>query len=107
MNASLQIRLRHARTAAMLLIATACMPNAVVAAEAPQVITGRLLVTASVVEVDRTQRFIFEPTKAQCFDFRGAAMTCATLVGIGYADKAHVTVAAGTVKRIDIVKLDQ
>jgi hypothetical protein len=71
------------------------------------VIEGRLLVTAQSVEINRVQRVKFEPARAQCFDHRGSSMTCATLVSIGYADMARVTVRGDTVARIDIISLAQ
>lgn len=78
------------------------------ATEAATTITGRLsVVKANLVEVDRTQRFQFQPSNAECFDHNGVRMTCQTLVGIGYADRARVTIVANQVRRIDILELQQ
>ena len=78
------------------------------AAGAPGVLEGRLTrVTASFVQLDHNQTFIFNPAVAQCFDFRGAAMPCETLVAIGYADRARVIVRGANVQRIEIVELQQ
>ena len=66
-----------------LLLALAPALN-VLAAGAPGVLEGRLTrVTASFVQLDHNQTFIFNPAVAQCFDFRGDAMPCETLVAIG------------------------
>jgi hypothetical protein len=75
---------------------------------APQVLEGRLTeVQATFVQLDHQYRFAFVPADAKCFDFRGDAMTCETLVGIGYADRARVTISGNEVQRIDILELQQ
>jgi hypothetical protein len=77
-------------------------------AGAPGVVEGRLTrITASEVQVDHNRTYQFNPAIAQCFDFRGAALPCSTLVGIGYADRARVTLRGADVQRIDIVELQQ
>jgi hypothetical protein len=78
------------------------------AAGTPAVLEGRLTqVTATSVQVDHDRTYLFNPAVAQCFDFRGDAMTCDTLVGIGYADRARITVRGTDVQRIDILELQQ
>jgi hypothetical protein len=78
------------------------------AAGAPGVVEGRLTqITASFVQVDHDRTYQFHPAVAQCFDFRGAALPCETLVGIGYADRARITLRGTDVHRIDIVELQQ
>lgn len=78
------------------------------AAGAPGVVEGRLTrVTASEVQVDHGTTYQFDPVSARCFDFRGDAMTCGTLVGIGYADRARITLRGTVVQRIDILELQQ
>ena len=90
-----------------LLLALAPALN-VLAAGAPGVLEGRLTrVTASFVQLDHNQTFIFNPAVAQCFDFRGDALPCETLVAIGYADRARVIVRGANVQRIEIVELQQ
>lgn len=84
----------------------ASMPS--LGAEPPQVFTGRLsVVSARHIEVDRTHRFPFQPGSAECFDTHGNRMTCQTLVGIGYADRARITLTGGQVRRIDLLDLQQ
>jgi hypothetical protein len=91
-----------------LLLALAWPALSTLAAGAPDVVEGRLTqVTATFVQIDHDQTFQFDPVSAQCFDFRGDAMTCGTLVGIGYADRARVTVRGAVVQRIDILELQQ
>lgn len=72
------------------------------------VVVGRLTqVTNNQVTVDDVHAFRFDPARAQCFDFRAQRMTCATLVGVGYADKARLTLVGDTVQRIDVLELQQ
>lgn len=78
------------------------------AADAPDVFEGRLTrVTTSYVQVDHDRTYQFNPALVQCFDFRGDALPCETLVGVGYVDRARVTVRGAEVKRIEIVELQQ
>ena len=78
------------------------------AADASGVVEGRLTrVTTSFVQVDHDRTYLFNSAIAECFDFRGDAMSCDTLVGIGYVDRARVTVSGNDVLRIDIVELHQ
>jgi hypothetical protein len=78
------------------------------AAGAPGVIEGRLTqITSSYIQVDHDRTYLFNPAIAQCFDFRGDATTCDTLVGIGYVDRARVTLRGSDVQRIDIIELQQ
>ena len=78
------------------------------AAAAPGVVEGRLTqVTRTFVQVNHGQAYEFDPASARCFDFRGDAMTCDTLVGIGYADRARITLRGTVVQRIDILELQQ
>ena len=91
-----------------LLLALAWPALAAFAAGALGVVEGRLTqITATAVQVDHGQTYQFNPAVAQCFDFRGDALTCDTLVGIGYADRARVTLRGTDVLRIDIVELQQ
>lgn len=69
---------------------------------------GRLTqITATYVTVDGTRSFTFEPRTAKCFDAEGAELTCETLVGVGYADRARLTVFANAIRRIDVIELQQ
>jgi hypothetical protein len=78
------------------------------AAGAAGVVEGRLTqVTTSSVQVDHDRTYQFNPAVALCFDFRGDAMSCDTLVGIGYVDRARVSLRGSDVVRIDIVELQQ
>ena len=78
------------------------------AAGMPGVVEGRLSrVTGTEVQVDHAASYQFNPATASCFDFRGDAMTCDTLVGIGYADRARITLRGPVVQRIDILELQQ
>jgi hypothetical protein len=80
----------------------------VLAAGAPSVLEGRLTrVTTSYVQVDHDRSYQFNPAVAQCFDFRGDAMPCDTLVAVGYADRARITLRGTDVQRIEIVELHQ
>ena len=74
----------------------------------PGYVEGRLTqVTTSIVQVDHDRVYQFNPAVAKCFDFRGDAMTCETLVGIGYVDRARVSLRGSDVVRIDVVELQQ
>jgi hypothetical protein len=78
------------------------------AADAPGVFEGRLTrVTTNFVQVDHDRTYQFNPALVQCFDFRGDALPCATLVNVGYVDRARITVRGTDVKRIEIVELQQ
>jgi hypothetical protein len=78
------------------------------AADSPSVLEGRLTrVTTSFIQVDHDRTYQFNPALVQCFDFRGDALPCETLVGVGYVDRARVTVRGTDVKRIEIVELQQ
>ena len=78
------------------------------AAGVPSVMEGRLTqVTLTFVQLDHGRTYTFNPGLARCFDFRGDALTCDTLVGIGYVDRARVTVRGTDVQRIDIIELQQ
>ena len=91
-----------------LLLALAAPALNVFAAGAPGVVEGRLTqVTSTFVQVDHDKIYQFNPVIAQCFDFRGDATTCETLVGIGYVDRARVTLRGTDVRRIDIIELQQ
>jgi hypothetical protein len=82
--------------------------HALAAGSPTGVVEGRLTqITSSSVQVDHGQSYQFNPGLAQCFDFRGDALTCDTLVGIGYVDRARVTLRGTDVLRIDIVELQQ
>jgi len=59
------------------------------------------------VQVDHSRVYQFNPALARCFDFRGDALTCDTLVGIGYVDRARITLLGTAVQRIDILELQQ
>jgi hypothetical protein len=90
------------------LLALALPALHVFAAGAPGVVEGRLTqVTSTIVQVDHDRIYQFNPAIAQCFDFRGDATTCETLVGIGYVDRARVTLRGSNVQRIDIIELQQ
>ncbi len=78
------------------------------AADPVRVVTGRITqMTQDQVTLDDMRSFKFDPDQAQCFDFRAEKTTCESLVAIGYADKARVTVVGDTVQRIDIIELQQ
>jgi hypothetical protein len=68
----------------------------------------RLLPTEAVV--NHQYRYKFDPKRAQCFTARGEERiptTCETLLGIGYADRARVTLSGDQVVRIDVLELQQ
>ena len=91
-----------------LLLALAWPALHALAAGAPSVVEGRLTrVTTSVVQVDHDRTYQFNSAIARCFDFRGDAMACDTLVGIGYVDRARVTLRGNDVQRIEIIELHQ
>jgi hypothetical protein len=78
------------------------------AAGTPGFVEGRLTqVTTSSIQLDHDRTYQFNPAVARCFDFRGDAMSCDTLVGIGYVDRARVSLRGSDVVRIDIVELQQ
>jgi hypothetical protein len=80
----------------------------VLAAGAPGIVEGRLTrITTSFVQVDHDRTYQFNSAIARCFDFRGDAMTCDTLVGIGYVDRARITLRGTDVQRIDVIELQQ
>ena len=91
-----------------LLLAVGLSAPCAFGAGAPSVVEGVLTrVTATEVQLDHRAAYQFNPALATCFDFRGDAMTCETLVGIGYADRARVTLHGTVVQRIDILELQQ
>lgn len=103
----MKIQTRFSQTAAALL-ASAIFTASVNAAEAPALTAVRLaLITNDSVVVDDGPTLLFDPIAAQCFDHMGVRMTCATLVAVGYADQANVTVSGNTVTRIDVVRMQQ
>ncbi|HEY7639392.1 MAG TPA: hypothetical protein VH814_06680 [Steroidobacteraceae bacterium] len=78
------------------------------AAGTPGVVEGTLTrINASEVQVDHDQVYLFDPARAHCFDFRGDALPCDTLIGIGYVDRARITLLGTAVQRIDILELQQ
>jgi hypothetical protein len=78
------------------------------AAGAPGLVEGTITrVTTSEVQLDHDRVYQFNPALARCFDFRGDELTCDTLVGIGYVDRARITLLGTAVQRIDIVDLQQ
>jgi hypothetical protein len=102
------MKLTNAARFSGLLLALAWPALHALAAGAPGVVEGRLTqITTSFVQVDHGHTYTFNPALAQCFDFRGDALTCDTLVGIGYVDRARVTLRGTDVQRIDIVELQQ
>lgn len=89
-------------------LATTLLALAASAAGAPGVVEGKLTrVTANELQIDHAQVYQFDPVSAKCFDFRGDALTCETLVGIGYADRARITLRGTVVQRVDILELQQ
>ena len=70
------------------------------AAGAPGFVEGRLTqVTTSSIQLDHDRTYQFNPAVARCFDFRGDAMSCDTLVGI--ANKFGIS-TIGEMKRLDL-----
>jgi hypothetical protein len=68
----------------------------------------RLLPTEAVI--NHQYRYKFDPKRAQCFTARGEERiptTCETLLGIGYADRARLTLSGDQVVRIDVLELQQ
>jgi hypothetical protein len=91
-----------------LLVALALPALHALAASAPGVVEGRLtLVSNTSVQLDHDRTYLFDPVTARCFDWRGDALTCETLVGIGYADRVRITLRGTVVQRIDILELQQ
>jgi len=87
---------------------SAVLPPAAAAAEGSQVLEGRMSqLTSTQVTIDGAFSFRFNPATAQCFDFRGSATTCDTLIGIGYAQRARLTISGDTAVRIDLLELQQ
>jgi hypothetical protein len=87
---------------------SAALAHAAAAAEGSQVLEGRMSqLTGTQVTIDDTYSFRFDPATAQCFDFRGSATTCDTLIGIGYAQRARLTISGDTAVRIDLLELQQ
>ncbi len=85
-----------------------CLAGAGAHAAGSEAYEGRLTqITGTYVTVDGQHSFTFEPRKAKCFDPAGAELTCETLVGVGYADRARLTVIANAVRRIDVIELQQ
>jgi hypothetical protein len=102
------MKLRVAPSSSLLLLALAWPAVSGLAAGAPSVVEGVLTqVQATFIQLDHQRTYSFDPRNAQCFDFRGDAMTCETLVDIGYADRARVTLRGTNVQRIDVLELQQ
>lgn len=69
---------------------------------------GRLSrITATHVTVDGLRTYKID-SDTRCYDAREVALTCGTLAGVGYADRARLSITAdGTVRRLDIILLQQ
>jgi hypothetical protein len=101
------MKFRLARSAGLVLAVVWPALHAL-SATAPGVVEGTLTqVSTNHVQIDHDKSYQFDPVSASCFDFRGDAMTCATLVGIGYADRVRITLRGTVVQRIDILELQQ
>lgn len=89
-------------------IVFAMLASSAASAAGSEVLEGRLSqITHASVTVEGIATLVFRPASTQCFDPRGAALTCETLIGIGYADRARVTVRGDEVRRIDLLELQQ
>lgn len=87
-----------------------CIALGLIAATPSGVYEGRLRLSSSEAVLDEQRTFAFDIYRAKCFTTRGKEhipTTCQTLIGVGYADKARVTVADGSVVRLDILELRQ
>jgi hypothetical protein len=68
----------------------------------------RLFPTEAIL--NKQYHYKFDPKRAQCFTARGEQRiptTCETLLGIGYADRARLTLSGDEVVRIDVLELQQ
>jgi hypothetical protein len=102
------MKLKIAARLSSLLVALAFPTLHTLAAAAPAVVEGRLTqVTTTFLQVDHARTYQFDPVSAVCFDWRGDALTCDTLVGIGYADRVRITLRGNVVQRVDILELQQ
>jgi hypothetical protein len=90
----------------------ALSPASVLAQTGTQIVQGRLAHITSrqlTLELahDDIREFKFDLAKAKCFDFRKDPMSCQTLIGVGYANKARITLVDGVIQRVDIIELQQ
>lgn len=94
---------------ALALIVTALWAHSASPAQSTQVVEARIVrITTTLVTLEGIgEDFKLDAKNAQCFDEYGNKLTCATLAGIGYVDKARVTIAGDVVQRIDIIDLQQ
>jgi hypothetical protein len=78
-----------------------------VAMPSNRILQGRMRLSATEITINESVTYKFDPLRVQCFDFRAHPTACATLVGVGYADRVRVTLAGDTVLRLDILELQQ
>lgn len=100
----------HAFSLAVALVLLGASASAQSQTSPSGVLEGRLRLSRTEAVLNEARTFKFDPERAQCFTARGQDMfptTCATLVGVGYADKARLTVVGDTVVRLDILELHQ
>ena len=74
------------------------------------VLEGWLRLFPTEVIMNYQYHYKFDPKRAQCFTARGEQRiftTCETLIGIGYADRARITLSGDQVVRIDVLELQQ
>lgn len=77
-------------------------------AESPYTYEGVLSkITTTMIVMDANKEFRFDSRSAQCRDFRGDKITCETLIAVGYANKARLTLESGMVRKVEILELQQ
>lgn len=101
------MKIRNFRSARLVAMASAALAFAAAGA-ADTTLEGRISqVTSTSLVLDHTRTLKFDPAIAECFDDRNVRTTCATLVAVGYVDKARLTLLGDTVRRVDILQLQQ
>jgi hypothetical protein len=89
-------------------VALAALSMSVAQAQELRTVTGRLLqVTQTYATIENLKSFRFNPLIAKCYDTQGYSLTCATLLGMGYAERVRLTLSGDSVQRIDILDLQQ
>lgn len=85
-----------------------CLSARLSAAVGEQTLQGHVTqITSNLVTFEDGRTFKLDLKQSQCFTPRGYKITCETLVAVGYADKAKITIMGNTVQRIDLLDLKQ
>ena len=96
------------RLLALLAVTAIACPISAEAAPSMLALYGRISVLAKdhiVFNDDRTIKFV--PAETLCFDAQNQKLTCETLIGVGYVDKARIVLRGGVVRAIHIIDLQQ